>query len=97
MFCRKHTICLVSLKYREIVTVKIVTLYNTLQLFFIDSLKNKKKKLAINSFFMSVKMYGWEIQSNQDSTFLHTLRNSKMFNITTKYFSFFNKKTINHL
>ena len=51
MFCRKHTICLVSLKYREIVTLKIVTLYNTLQLFFIDSLKNKKKKLAINSFF----------------------------------------------
>ena len=47
---------------------------------------------------MLVKKYGWVIQkslfaeTNQDSTFSHTRENSKMFNITSKYFSFFNNK-----
>ena len=47
---------------------------------------------------MSVEKYGWTIQTdlfaqtNQDSTFSHTRENSKMFNITLKYFSLFNNK-----
>ena len=47
---------------------------------------------------MSVEKYGWAIQkslfaeTNQDSTFSHTRENSKMFNITSKYFSFFSNK-----
>ena len=46
---------------------------------------------------MLVEKYGWGIQkslfaqTNKDSTFSHTRKNSKMFNITSKYFSFFNK------
>ena len=45
---------------------------------------------------MSVEKFGWAIQkslfaqTNQDSTFSHTRENSKMFNITSKYFWFFN-------
>ena len=44
---------------------------------------------------MSVEKYGWAIQkslfaqTNQDSIFPHTRDNSKMFNITSKCFSFF--------
>ena len=30
--------------------------------------------------------------TNQDSTFSHNRENSEMFNITSKYFSFFNNK-----
>ena len=47
---------------------------------------------------MSVEKYGWAIQKslsaqiNQDSTFSHTHKNLKMFNTTSKYFSFFNNK-----
>ena len=47
---------------------------------------------------MLVEKYGWAIQkslfaeTNQDSTFSHTHENSKMFNITSKYFGFFNNK-----
>ena len=46
---------------------------------------------------MSVKKYGWAIQTslfaltNQDSTFSNTRKNSKILNITSKYFSFNNK------
>ena len=45
---------------------------------------------------MSVEKYGWAIQrslfawTNQKSTFSPTHKNSKMFSITSKYFSFFN-------
>ena len=45
---------------------------------------------------MSVEKFGWAIQkslfaqTNQDSTFSHTRENSKMFNITSKYFWFLN-------
>ena len=45
---------------------------------------------------MSVEKYGWAIQrslfawTNQESTFSPTHKNSKMFSITSKYFSFFN-------
>ena len=47
---------------------------------------------------MLVEKYGWAIrkslfvETNQDSTFSHTRKNSKMFKITLKYFSFFNNK-----
>ena len=47
---------------------------------------------------MLVEKYGWAIQksifveTNQDSTFSHTREYSKMFNLTSKYFSFFNNK-----
>ena len=47
---------------------------------------------------MIVENYGWEFQktlfskTNQDSTFSGTHENSKIFNITSKYFSFFNNK-----
>ena len=47
---------------------------------------------------MSVEKYGWEIQkslfaqTNQDSTFSHNRENSKMFNITSEQFRFFNSK-----
>ena len=45
---------------------------------------------------MLVEKYGWAIQkilyTNQDPTFSHNRENSKMFNITLKYFSFFNNE-----
>ena len=47
---------------------------------------------------MLTEKYGWAIQkslfgkTNQDSTFPHTRENSKLFDITSKYFSFFNNK-----
>ena len=47
---------------------------------------------------MLVEKYGWVIQkslfaeTNQDSTISHTRENSKMFNIASKYLSFFNNK-----
>ena len=47
---------------------------------------------------MLVEKYGWTIQkplfakTNQDFTFSHNHENSKMFNITSKYFSFSNNK-----
>ena len=47
---------------------------------------------------MLAEKYGWAIQksffayTNQVSTFSHTRENSKMFNITSKYFSIFNNK-----
>ena len=47
---------------------------------------------------MPVEKNGWAIQkslfaqTNQVSTFSHTRKNSEMFNVTSKYFSFFNNK-----
>ena len=47
---------------------------------------------------MLVEKYGWTIQktlfaeTNQDFIFSHTRKNSKMLNITSKYFSLFNNK-----
>ena len=47
---------------------------------------------------MLVEKYGWAIQkslyaeTNQDSTFSRTRENSKLFNITLIYCSFFNNK-----
>ena len=47
---------------------------------------------------MLVEKYGWTIQkslfawTNQDFIFSHTSENTKIFNITSKYFSFFNNK-----
>ena len=47
---------------------------------------------------MLVQKYGWVIQkslfadANQDSAFSHIRKNSKVFNITSKYSIFFNNK-----
>ena len=47
---------------------------------------------------MLVDKYGWAIQNcllaetNQDSTFPYIRENSKMFHLTSKYFSAFNNK-----
>ena len=47
---------------------------------------------------MSVERYGLAVQqslfeyTNQDSTFSNTCENSKMLNITSKYFTFLNIK-----
>ena len=47
---------------------------------------------------MGFEKHGWAIQkslfalTNQDSTFSHTRQNSKMLNITSNYFKFFNNK-----
>ena len=44
---------------------------------------------------MLVEKYSWSIQkslfakTNQDFTFSHSRENSKIFNLTSKYFSFF--------
>ena len=83
MFCKSNInktawFLLVLLKYGEVITVK--------------SLKSKRKKI------MLVEKYGWAVQkslfaeTNQNSTFSHACENSKMFSITSKYFSFFNNK-----
>ena len=48
---------------------------------------------------MLIEQYCWAVQerlfpyTNQDSTFSRTRENSKMFNVTSKYFSFFNNKS----
>ena len=47
---------------------------------------------------MLVEKYGWAMQKNlfaemnQDSTLSHNRKNSKIFNIASKYFSIFNNK-----
>ena len=59
-------------------------------------LKARKKKLALTSFYY----VSWEIWLGNSkklicidqSRFSHTHENSKIFNITSKYFSFFNNK-----
>ena len=43
-------VCLVSLKYREIIRIKTLILYKK-TFFFIKSLENKKKKLALTSIY----------------------------------------------
>ena len=54
--------------------------------------------ITVKTVIVSVEKYGWAVQkslfawTNQDSTFSHTCENSKMFNITSKYFSFFKNK-----
>ena len=62
-------------------------------IFFMKSLKSKKKKLAL-CFIMLVEKYGWAIQkslfaqTNQDSTFCQTREDSKIFKGATKsYFT----------
>ena len=61
-------------------------------------LKGKKKKLALTSFYyVSREIWLANLKKlicidNQDSIFHHTRENSKMFSITSKYFSFFNNK-----
>ena len=81
----KSLFFLVSLKYREIITVK--------------SLKSKKKKEAGTHFVLlchSRNMVGQfkKAYLHRPIKFPHflTRENSKMFNITSKYFRFFNNK-----
>ena len=59
-------------------------------------IKSKKKKLALTSFYY-VSREIWLGNSKKlicidQSRFSHTHENSKIFNITSKYFSFFNNK-----
>ena len=97
-------IFLVSLKYREIISVKTVTFFKNLYFFSLKVLK-ARKNLALTLFYcvsrelcfiMSGEKYGWAIQkslfakTDGHSTFSHTRENSKMFNITSKYISFLN-------
>ena len=44
------TLFLVLLKYREIITVKTVTLYKKIYFILLKDLKARKKKLALTSF-----------------------------------------------
>ena len=86
--------------FREVITVKNVSFFIRTFIFFIKSLKSNKKKLFyyVLCFIISVEKDGWTIQkslfacTNKDSSFSHTRDNSKMFNITSKYISFFNNK-----
>ena len=61
-------------------------------------MKSKKHSWHQLYFIMSVEKYGWAIQkslfaqTNQDSTFTHIRGNSKLLNITSKYFRFFRNK-----
>ena len=78
--------------------VETVTLYKKLYFFSLKVLKRRKRSWHQLRFIMLVEKYDWAIQNslfpltNQDSTFSHTCENSKIFNITSKYFSFFNNK-----
>ena len=62
------------------------------------ALKARKRSWHLLCLIMSVKEYGWTIQkmlfaqTNKGSTFSQTRENWKSFNITSKYFSFFNNK-----
>ena len=59
MYIKQFIFFLVSLKYREIATVKTVTFYKKLYFFFIKSLKSNKKKQAPTLFYYVI----WEIWS----------------------------------
>ena len=85
---------LVSLKYREIKTVKTVTLYKKKKFFFIKSLKSKKNKLTLTSIYCQLRNMVGQLKKayKHDSTFSHTRNNSKMFNINSEYYSSFNNK-----
>ena len=58
----------------------------------------KQEEDAGTRFIMSVKKYDFSTRKGlfadaiQDSTFSHTHENTRMFNINSKYFSFFNSK-----
>ena len=55
---------LVSLKYREIKTIKTVTLYKNLYFFSLKVLKAIKEGGTNFVLFMSVEKYGWAIQKS---------------------------------
>ena len=87
----------VLLKCREIVMVKTVT-HKKFYYFKFKLLKFRKKKPELTSFYYVSRQIGWTIQKSlfaytiKDSTFSHTCENSKMYNITSKYFNFCNNK-----
>ena len=78
--------------------VKTITLYKRKCIFFIKSYKSKKEKLALTSFYY-VSRDIWLgnskklicIDQSKFYIFSHP-KNSKVFNITSKYSSFFNNK-----
>ena len=55
---------LVSLKYREIKTIKTVTLYKNLYFFSLKVLKSIKEGGTTFVLIMSVEKYGWAIQKS---------------------------------
>ena len=72
--------------YREIITIKTVILYKKC-IIFMKSLKSKSKKLVVIMFYYlhrSIKIL----------RFLTPTRIQKMFNTTSKYFSFFKENHV---
>ena len=62
-------------------------------------LKSKKKKLALTLLIVQVKKCHWVTHENlfaqtSQDIISHTRENSKMFNITSKYFSIFNNPSL---
>lgn len=51
----------VFLQHREIITVLAITLDKLNITFFMKILKSRKKKMALSSFFVSIKKYEWVI------------------------------------
>ena len=84
-----------TLKYREIITVNVVTYKNLI--FFIKSLKSKEKKLALAPFYY-VSREIWLGNSKRliciDQSRFYIFSYPQEFkNITSKYFSFLSNKT----
>ena len=79
--------------------VKTVTLYKELNFFSFKVLKTKKRRWHFNFAlsYQSINMVGqfkkaYLHRPIKASIFSHTRKNSKFFNITSKYFTFFNNK-----
>ena len=58
---RYMTCTSVVLQHREIITVLAITLDKLNITFFMKILKSRKKKMALSSFFVSIKKYEWVI------------------------------------
>ena len=63
-----ETVYLVFLQYREIMTVLAIALCKPNFTFFMKIMKSRKKKMALSSFFVSIKKYEWTI--HDESFFL---------------------------
>ena len=78
--------------YREIIKVKIVTLYEKLY-FFIKNVKSKKKKLALTSFYYVSQ----EIWLHRQIKILHFLTPTRIQKCLTQLQNILASLTINHL